>query len=87
MLSGAARARGRHNPWVQPPAAKRIPTVIARPHGQEVVNPYEWLRDPADPDVLTYLHAESAYADAAMTGTEALQTRLAREVEIGRAHV
>lgn len=70
----------RQNPRVQPPAAKRIPTVIARPHGQEVVNPYEWLRDPADPDVLTYLHAENAYADAAMTGTEALQTRLAREV-------
>lgn len=33
-------------------------------HGDRVVDPYEWLRDGDDPEVVALLEAENAYADA-----------------------
>lgn len=48
------------------PAAPRPahrPTV-RRAHGEEVVDPYEWLRDKEDPEVRAHLEAENAYAEA-----------------------
>jgi oligopeptidase B len=44
---------------LSPPVPKRIPTTIATIHGDEIVNDYEWLRDPDDPDLLAYLEAEN----------------------------
>jgi oligopeptidase B len=48
---------------MHPPTAKRIPHTWSRPTG-DVVDHYAWLRDREDPDVIAYLEAENAYADA-----------------------
>src|SRR6187200_3757457 len=46
-----------------PPIAKRIPT--RRVHHRDVfLDPYEWLRDKDDPEVISYLEAENAYTEA-----------------------
>ncbi len=46
-----------------PPIAERRPQVRVH-HGDEFVDDYEWLRDPADPDVIAYLEAENAFTEA-----------------------
>ena len=46
-----------------PPIAKRIPT--RRVHHRDVfLDPYEWLRDKDNPEVISYLEAENAYTEA-----------------------
>jgi oligopeptidase B len=49
-----------------PPVAERRDHVVRAPHGASRNDPYYWLRDDArsDPDVLAWLQAENAYADA-----------------------
>ena len=46
-----------------PPAAKRIDHREVR-HGATVVDPYYWLRDKSNPEVIQYLEAENAYTSA-----------------------
>lgn len=46
-----------------PPVAPRRAHVREH-HGDRVEDPYEWLRDESDPQVLAYLAAENAYAEA-----------------------
>jgi oligopeptidase B len=45
------------------PIAKRQPTTRIH-HGDVFVDPYEWLRDKDDPEVISYLEAENAYTEA-----------------------
>ena len=45
------------------PEAKRVPHVWSRPTG-DVTDHYAWLADRDDPDTISYLEAENAYADA-----------------------
>lgn len=59
-----------------------------RPHvleaqGDRRVDPYYWLRDRQDPEVIAYLEAENAYTDAVMGSLGELEERLYREV-VGR---
>ena len=63
----------------QPPVAKRVPTTRNR-HGDTVVDEYAWLRDKDDPDVVAYLEAENAYAEAALAHTKDLQAELFAEI-------
>ena len=65
-----------------PPAAAIRPQVLEA-HGERRVDPYYWLRERDNPDVLAYLEAENAYTDAVMAPTAALQERLYREI-VGR---
>ena len=46
-----------------PPSAPRRPHVISA-HGDDREDPWFWLRDREDPEVLAYLEAENAYTDA-----------------------
>src|SRR4051812_37249151 len=46
-----------------PPVAKRLPTRRVH-HGDVFLDPYEWLRDKDDPEVISYLEAENAYTEA-----------------------
>ncbi|MGN6635994.1 MAG: hypothetical protein ACTHJ6_11135, partial [Oryzihumus sp.] len=39
-----------------PPRAKQVETVRDH-HGDRVVDPYEWLRDKSDPEVIAHLEA------------------------------
>ncbi len=64
------------------------PVAPQRPHdleadGDRRVDPYYWLRDKQNPEVIAYLEAENAYADTVMSGVADLQDRLYREV-VGR---
>jgi oligopeptidase B len=62
-----------------PPVARRA-LSRATPHGGARADEYAWLRRSADPEVLSYLEAENAYADALMRPTDALQRRLYEEM-------
>ena len=61
------------------PAAARVDTVRSH-HGDDVVDPYEWLRDPADPAVIAHLEAENAYAAAQTAHLEGLRGTIYDEI-------
>src|SRR5690348_2804625 len=65
---------------VTPPSAPRRPHAL-RAHGDERVDPWYWLRERDDPDVVGYLEAENDYAKAALSHTESLQARLFDEIK------
>ena len=46
-----------------PPAAKRAEHREVR-HGSTVIDPYFWIREKSNPDVIQYLEAENAYTEA-----------------------
>lgn len=47
---------------MNPPVAKRVDTKREH-HGEVFADPYEWLRNKDDPDVIAYLEAENAYTE------------------------
>ena len=62
-----------------PPVAK---TLVQRTelHGETRIDPYAWLRDRDNPEVVAYLEAENAYTAAMMRHTEPLQEALYQEM-------
>jgi oligopeptidase B len=62
-----------------PPAAHRHPVEHVR-HDDRRVDNYAWLQEKQNPEVIAYLNAENAYADAVLQGTEAFQEFLYREM-------
>ena len=62
-----------------PPSAKPHPYTIHQ-HGRTRVDPYFWLRERDNPEVLEYLKAENAYAAAVMAPTQPLQEQLVAEM-------
>ncbi|MFC1708046.1 S9 family peptidase [Planctomycetota bacterium] len=62
----------------KPPVAKKVPVQI-QAHDEVRLDPYAWLRDRTDPDVLSYLEAENAYTEAVMGETKELQDKLFQE--------
>lgn len=48
-------------------------------HGDTVIDPYDWLRDKEDPEVIAHLEAENAYADARTAHLGALRSTLVEE--------
>ena len=65
-----------------PPRAPRRLKVLEA-HGDRREDPYYWLRDKSDPEVMAYLEAENAYSESVMAPTAALRTRLFDEI-VGR---
>jgi len=63
----------------RPPVARQIPKVVTW-HGESFSDPYFWLRDRANPEVMAYLEAENAWTEAVMKPTEALQKALYDEM-------
>lgn len=66
-------------PDLQPPVARRIPHPITQ-HGETRNDPYFWLRERDNPDVIAYLEAENRYANATLSHTADLQARLYAEM-------
>ncbi|MBM3268895.1 MAG: S9 family peptidase [Candidatus Sericytochromatia bacterium] len=64
----------------EPPRAPERPFTIKAPHGHERVDPYFWLRERDNPEVLAHLRAENDYAAAVMAHTKDLQERLFQEL-------
>ena len=66
---------------IPPVAAVRPETLVF--DGVEITDPYAWLEDPTDPEVIAYLEAENAYREAVMAPTQPLQDQLYAEM-LGR---
>ncbi len=64
---------------LEPPVAKIEPHEITE-HGHTRIDDYHWLQDRENPEVIAYLEAENAYAEAMMAHTEALQEVLFEEI-------
>ncbi|KAL6655388.1 hypothetical protein ACP70R_006214 [Stipagrostis hirtigluma subsp. patula] len=64
-----------------PPVAKKVPFTVAA-HGRSWSDPYHWMRDTSDPDLVALLAAENAYAEAFVgaAGGGGLRARLAAEM-------
>ncbi len=71
-----------NTPLVKPPVAKIAPEVTEI-HGYQLVDPYRWLRNREDPEVVAYLEAENAYLQTATAHTADLQESLFQEI-VGR---
>ncbi|MBU8816014.1 S9 family peptidase [Mycolicibacterium goodii] len=68
-----------HQP-VQPPVAKRL-NHRREHHGDVFIDPYEWLRDKDDPEVIGYLEAENAYTADATAHLEPLRQKIFDEIK------
>ncbi len=68
-----------HTGSAQPPVARREPVEHVL-HGDRRVDPYAWLRQKENPDVIAYLHAENAYTDAVLQDTAGFQEQLYSEM-------
>lgn len=68
-----------------PPDAAKKPHVVKAPFGAERNDEYYWLRDDdrKNPEMLAYLKAENAYADALMAPLKPLQDAIYKEI-VGR---
>ena len=66
---------------VSPPVAKRIPVEFKAPHGHTRTDPYFWLSEKENPEVIAHLKAERTYADAWMADTADLQETLFQEMK------
>src|SRR6202521_3242051 len=66
----------------EPPFAPQRPRILEA-HGDRRVDPYYWLREKDNPEVIRHLEAENSYADAVMAPTVPLQERLYAEI-VGR---
>ncbi|GAA1180162.1 S9 family peptidase [Ornithinimicrobium humiphilum] len=63
-----------------PPVAARRETVRSH-HGEDVSDPYEWLRDKEDPEVIAHLEAENAYTEAMTSHLEGLREAVFTEIK------
>src|ERR1700691_3896781 len=63
-----------------PPVAKREETRREY-HGDVFIDPYEWLRDKANPDVIAYLEAENDYIDQTTSHLGPLRQQIFDEIK------
>jgi oligopeptidase B len=63
-----------------PPVAKRVEHQREY-HGDVFVDPYEWLRDKSDPDVIAHLEAENAYTEAVTSELAPLRQKIFDEIK------
>ncbi|WP_305093909.1 S9 family peptidase [Prescottella sp. R16] len=63
-----------------PPVAKRVPLERTH-HGDTFVDPYEWLRDKENPEVVAYLEAENAYTEQQLEHLESLREKIFQEIK------
>ena len=66
----------------RPPVARRIEHVETR-HGENIVDPYYWLREKSNPEVAEYLRAEDAHTTAITKELEPFRKILYEEM-LGR---
>ena len=66
----------------RPPAARQVEHVSLW-HGEKVNDPYFWLREKSNPEVVRYLEAENAYTEAMTKDLRPFADALYREM-LGR---
>jgi oligopeptidase B len=62
------------------PTPKRVETRRVF-HDDVFIDPYEWLRDKADPEVIAHLEAENAHTEAATAYLEPLRQKIFDEIK------
>ena len=62
--------------------AKKIDKILEK-HGHQRNDPYYWLNDRENPEVIAYIEAENAYTEAQMASTKKFQEKLYQEM-VGR---
>ena len=62
------------------PLAKQVPHELTL-HGDTRVDPWYWLNERENPEVIAYLEAENAWTEARMAHTEELQAELFEEIK------
>ncbi|OBI81515.1 S9 family peptidase [Mycobacterium asiaticum] len=65
---------------LEPPQAKRVETRREH-HGDVFIDPYEWLREKDNPEVIAYLEAENEYADRRTAHLEPLRQKIFDEIK------
>ena len=79
LLLAACAPPTEPEPALEPPVAEARPTELEA-HGDVRVDPYYWLRERDNPQVIEYLEAENAYAEAVLADTDELQETLFGEI-------
>ena len=64
---------------ISPPAAKQVPYERTH-HGDTVSDPYDWLRDKEDPEVIAHLEAENAHSEARTSHLSDLRETIVTEI-------
>ena len=67
------------NPDIQPPKAAKKPKKLSI-HGDERIDPYYWLNDRENPEVLAYLDAENQYQKKMMAHLQDFEATLYQEI-------
>lgn len=62
-----------------PPSPKKFPFTVSV-HGKTWQDPYHWMSNTEDPDLLHHLNYENTYAEAFMADTINLQSTLSSEM-------
>src|SRR6476646_3465600 len=65
---------------VKPPEAKRV-GARREHHGDVFIDPYEWLRDKSNPEVVDYLKAENDYTEYATEDLAPLRQKIFDEIK------
>ncbi|WKG02712.1 S9 family peptidase [Mycolicibacterium sp. HK-90] len=65
---------------VKPPVAKRG-NHRREHHGDVFIDPYEWMRDKENPEVIAHLEAENAYTENATAHLEPLRQKIFDEIK------
>ena len=74
----ALRAEGA-SPGVAPPSARVVVKTLIE-HGRSRTDDYDWLRKADDPEVMSYVEAENAYADFRLRPIKPLADEIAAEL-------
>ena len=80
VVAQQAPATSAAAPALTPPVAAVRPHRFEE-HGTVRTDPYYWLKERSNPEVISYLEAENTYTKAVMAHTEALQDRLYEEMK------
>ena len=78
FMSGYACGWRHEDAPIPSPRAARVETAVSI-HGEQLSDPYAWLRQRDNPKVMEYLKAENAYTEAMMKPTSGLQEKLFSE--------
>lgn len=65
---------------ITPPAPKRVEKLRVH-HDDVFADPYEWMRDKSDPEVIAHLEAENAHVEAATAYQEPLRRNIFDEIK------
>ncbi|CAJ1931809.1 unnamed protein product [Sphenostylis stenocarpa] len=79
-FSSACRRRNHSPPSQAPPSPKKVPFTVSA-HGKTWQDPYHWMSNTDDPNLLKYLNRENGYAESFMADTLKLRSVLSSEMK------